>query len=145
MSFQKVLYRLEIQTAQRQVELTAPGRFPLMLHQASAGQSIDGSLENRYSSTVVVFGRNQKTVFFLTAGSIAPPATFTSPQKSGPWNSVDIQTQKHAVCMTAIGCLVENTCIDAKLENLAADSTAEEITLYGFAIRGRWGKLKGHR
>ena len=116
-----------------------------MLHQASAGQSIDGSLENRYSSTVVVFGRNQKTVFFLTAGSIAPPATFTSPQKSGPWNSVDVQTQKHAVFVLSMGCLVENTCIDAKLENFAANATVEEITLYGSVIRVLRRKAKGNR
>ena len=143
MIFQKVIHGLMIQATHCQIELASPRLFSLVLCERSTRHGINGSFKNCHSGTVLIIGRNQKTVFLLTSGYITTPSSLAAACESRTWCALGIQAKENTVFISSTGCLVNGACIAAKTKYFATNAAAIKIRLNGFvaSIRYRW--LKG--
>ena len=106
MLLQKVVNRLMVQPAQRQVVDTAPRGIMFVLPQCCAGHGINGGFVDLYGIAVFRFRGNQKAILFLAARDISAKAALTAPLKSRARYAVFIFAHKNAVAVVAARSLV---------------------------------------
>ena len=106
MLLQKVVNRLMVQPAQRQVVDTAPRGIMFVLPQRCAGHSINGGFVDFHGIAVFRFGGNQKAILFLAARDISAIAALTAALKSRARYAVFIFAHKNAVAVVAARSLV---------------------------------------
>ena len=106
MLLQKVVNRLMVQPAQRQVVDAAPRCIMLVLPQRRAGHSINRGFVDFYGIAGFRFGGNQKAILLLAACDISAKAALTTTLESSVRYAVFIFAHKNAVAVVAARGLV---------------------------------------